>query len=172
MITFTFKEFADPKTDLHDEDCEMYVLRAEKELFYIGISKTGIWHRWFYGTGNHLDYYDDGSMYGKTSAGQLVAWNNPRSLLWKMDLWSVKDGLDFLGVEGTFVRERSYGKEYDIVPGFQGDMWTTWIDVKWVEKWMIRLLHPKCNGAENTCKRNEEFYQKYFEYIVKNGGEL
>jgi hypothetical protein len=166
MLTLSFKDFAEPSTDL-GEDHEMYVLRNDDDILYVGISVSGIWTRWFNNPSSHMNYYEGGLIVGKFSTvGQMVEQNLPDSLSWKMDLWSVQDGLHFLEVDGNYPGIHM-GKEYLITPELRDNSWVSRADIKIIESWFIRLLHPEYNVSENNMLRNEKFYKKYFKFVEK-----
>jgi len=72
--------------DSKDEVPELYVLKNEALVLYVGISTRNIWERWFGGFGSHLvrNYY--GEWFSTSDAGRAVLENMPASKDWMVEL--------------------------------------------------------------------------------------
>ena len=95
MLDLSFGEFYNDK---NDDFSGIYVLKNETEVLYVGMSRTGIWHRWFNTRSPHIlvDFYTD-KMAGWSSAGQEVVDNLPDSMNWRIELWRMPDLREYFG---------------------------------------------------------------------------
>lgn len=84
-----------------EEHNDLYVLRNEEGVLYVGISRNDIWDRWFSGWGSHMIRTIYGEWYPNSSVGEAVVTNMPASLKWTIELWTREDCAAFLGVDPT-----------------------------------------------------------------------
>jgi hypothetical protein len=96
MIELTFREF---HQQLYEEQgfCLYVVKNGSEDTLYVGISTNDVWERWF-GFGGHLTW-DGDIIYGESPIGVRIANHFPDSLEWMIQLWSLKDCLEFCGEE-------------------------------------------------------------------------
>jgi hypothetical protein len=91
-LTLTFDQFLRQKyqADRHN----LYIVRTGKQALYVGISRSDVWGRWFAGGEKSHMYFaqkysgtrEGGRWLGHSSIGQVVEFNFPRSLKWKVEL--------------------------------------------------------------------------------------
>ena len=94
MIELSFREFHQQQYEEH-QFC-LYIVKDENEdILYVGISTSDIWERWF-GFGGHLTW-DGETIYGESAIGTRIENHLPGSLEWKIQLWSLRDCLEFCG---------------------------------------------------------------------------
>lgn len=126
MIELNFIQFHEQQ--YHEDGYELYVLiNGLGNVLYIGISSVDIWERWF-GWGGHM-MWDREVIYGESPIGVKIENHLPDSLMWKIQLWTLKDCLKFCKSE---------------LPGND-----TEITIKDMEPIMIRKLSPALNGTHN-----------------------
>lgn len=158
MITLTFKEFAysEDLIDFGTLDLELYVVRNKQNILYIGISKSGIYRRWFL---EHSPHMFSDTLFGNTRIGIRIYNNLPNSAKWNMDLWSPTDVMEFLEIKYSW--EEKDGK-YRILDPITESF--RLCDIKYLEELMIRYLVPKVNIMGNNWKEpNEYFLKKYLD---------
>lgn len=96
MIKLRFEKFMSGKYDNKDEAHELYVLKNESLVLYVGISTRDIWNRWFGGNSSHLVKNFYGEWFSTSDAGRAVIENLPASNNWIVELWTLQDCIDFL----------------------------------------------------------------------------
>jgi hypothetical protein len=126
MISVRFEEFMNGEYDNKDEAHELYVLKNESLVLYVGISTRNIWERWFGSISSHLvrNYY--GEWFSTSDAGRAVLENMPVSNDWTIELWTLQDCIDFLGER--FARANKSA-----------------LSIRYVEPYMIGKLRPSLN---------------------------
>src|SRR6266542_6652703 len=127
MIELTFLDFHEQQ--YHEQQFCLYVLKnGNEDVLYVGISTNDIWERWF-GWGGHITW-DGKVIYGESPVGAKIENHLPDSLKWKIQLWSLKDCLEFCsGVLSGDISE---------------------ITIHEIEPIMIRKLSPTLNGTFNS----------------------
>lgn len=165
MKTLTIENFSKSEDDfVYDtkyDDKNLYIVRNNESILYIGISETCIWSRWFSQRGSHMFFGYDFSLHGTSRIGKEIEDNIPNSLLWNIDLWSGKDALDFLEIKNSWDDEKGKYKIFD--PFIQVERLC---DVRYVETLMIRYIHPKYNSmGNNWSEPNQYFLEKYLKLV-------
>jgi hypothetical protein len=126
MIELTILEFHQQQYE-EDRFCLYVVKNAEESILYVGISTKDVWERWF-GWGGHITW-DGNVIYGESPVGVKIENHLPDSLKWKIQLWSLKDCVEFCREElSTDIAETT---------------------VHHVEPIMIRKLSPAMNTTLN-----------------------
>lgn len=128
MISLKFKDFRAANYD-DSENYELYILKHQK-IMYIGISRRGIWNRWFSGWGSHLAKNYENLWFANTHAGRAIIENQPFSDAWLIELWTREDCLDFLKDEIT---ELHYCIDR--------------VEIENIEPLMIQKLKPELNST-------------------------
>ena len=125
MIEITFEDFHEHNFD--EEGFVVYVLKnGLDDALYVGISKKNIWSRWF-AFGGHM-IWDGKYIIGQSAVGQKIVDQLPDSLKWKIQLWMLKDCIEFCK---------------DILPPLRQ------YTIEFVEPFMIKKLSPILNGSFN-----------------------
>lgn len=140
MIELTLSDFHEQNYEDNEGYC-LYVVRNNlDDVLYVGVSDVDVWGRWF-GWGGHM-MWDGGVIYGESVVGTKIENNLPDSLSWKIQLWTLKDCIDFLGKSIPPHNART---------------------VKSIEPLMIRRLSPALNvtynynpGKDTTPKSEKE----------------
>lgn len=96
MIEVTFLEFHQQRYN-EQELCLYVVKNGSGDTLYVGISTNDVWERWF-GFGGHLTW-DGDVIYGESPVGVKIENHLPDSLSWKIQLWSLRDCLEFCSDE-------------------------------------------------------------------------
>jgi hypothetical protein len=154
MIELSFWNFHE-----QNYEDENYCLYAMKNGFggvlYVGISTVDVWGRWF-GWGGHMTW-DGKVIYGESSIGEKIENHLPDSLSWKIQLWTLRDCLEFCGKEVP-----------DNVSG---------IRIQYLESIVIRKLSPALNrtynyqpGKDTTPKSQKE--KDWDAYVAKAYDEI
>jgi hypothetical protein len=80
-ITMTFEEFMGLEREpIHN----LYIIWDDNKALYVGISKSGVWGRWF---GRRGRMYKIGQNWAaEDTIGQTVIKNFPASLKWRVEL--------------------------------------------------------------------------------------
>jgi hypothetical protein len=126
MIELTFLDFHEQK--YYEQQFCLYVVKSTNEsILYVGISTNDIWERWF-GWGGHLTW-DGEVIYGESPVGVKIENHLPDSLKWKIQLWNLKDCLEFCKEE---------------LPTDKSE-----ITIHDIEPIMIWKLSPALNGTYN-----------------------
>jgi hypothetical protein len=126
MIELDFLQFHEQK--YREKRYELYVLKnGLGDILYIGISQSNVWERWF-GWGGHM-MWDGNVIYGESPIGVKIENHLPDSLNWKIQLWSLKDCLEFCMEE---------------LPPDKSE-----ITIHYIEPIMIRKLSPAFNATYN-----------------------
>ena len=126
MIELTFQEFHEQQYD--DNRYCLYVMKnGLGDVLYVGISTSDIWERWF-GWGGHM-LWDGNVIYGESPIGVKIEDHLPDSLKWNIQLWNLKDCLEFCRED------------------LPTDIST--ITIHDIEPIMIRKLSPALNGTHN-----------------------
>lgn len=146
MIELSFLDFHEHNYE-NDAAYRLYVMRnGLGDVLYVGISDVDIWGRWF-GWGGHM-IWDGNVIYGESSIGEKIENHLPDSLGWKIQLWTLKDCIDFLG---------------DFIPPHNTRT------IQDIEPLMIKKLFPALNrtynykpGKDTTPKSEKEVkWEKY-----------
>ena len=144
MIEMTFLEFHEQQ--YHEQQFCLYVMKnGNGDILYVGISTTDVWDRWF-GWGGHMTW-DGKVIYGDSPTGVKIENHLPDSLRWRIQLWTLKDCLEFCS------------KELPID--------TTEITIHEIEPLLIQKLSPALNatynlnpGKDTTPKSKKEVEQE------------
>lgn len=131
MITLTFEQFMKGDYDNRGEFHELYVLKGEGCVLYVGISTVGIWQRWFDYPNSHIALYGSKGMNYRSAAGEAVVKCLPESLNWSIELWTQQDCLKFLDNQDLH-------------------------DLRSIEGWMIDRLRPALNTEGRRYRIAEE----------------
>lgn len=125
MIEIDFETFHNQ--DYEETGYDLYVMKnGLGSILYVGISKQSIWQRWF-GSNGHLLWVDR-AIEGNTPVGRKIVDHLPDSLQWKIQLWTLKDCIDFCGA---------------MLPTTHSP------NIDFIEPYMIRKLSPILNGSYN-----------------------
>ena len=137
MVRLRFETFMSGEYDNKDEAHELYVLKNESRVLYVGISIWNLWDRWFGGISSHLvrNYY--GEWFGTSDVGRAVIENMPASNDWIMELWTLQDCIDFLD-------SRFEGANHSA------------LTIKYIEPFMIRKLKPSFNVIYANYEKPDE----------------
>lgn len=129
MIELEFMQFHEQQyQEEREEGYELYILKnGLGDILYVGISSSNVWERWF-GWGGHMTW-DGKVIYGESPVGVKIENHLPDSLMWKIQLWTLKDCLEFCR------------KDLPVD--------TTEITIHDVEPIMIRKLSPSLNATYN-----------------------
>lgn len=92
MIELSFLEFHEQQYN-EEQFCLYVVKHLSEETLYVGISTNNIWERWF-SWGGHMTW-DGKVIYGESPIGLRIENHLPDSLQWKIQLWNLKDCLEF-----------------------------------------------------------------------------
>lgn len=131
MIAISFDKFA--RGDYPPEEYELYVVRDGDSVRYVGISSSGIGHRWFGGQGwGHMFKTVGGQWYGYSSIGREIVSRMPESMNWTIELWTFDDCTELF-------REKIKQEGYCIER----------LTIKTYEPWMIRARKPALNCTHN-----------------------
>ena len=103
----------------------LYILHDGSECLYIGISRRGIWERWF---DRYMGHIRGKYSYCNTDIGDYVVQNLPASLDWTLELWTEADCLEV-------VEDKKHFRLEDF------------------EAMMIRKLEPVFNVVHNASDR-------------------
>ena len=153
MITVKFKVFMD-FMDI-DKDYQLYVLRKDKNIVYIGISERDIWYRWFGSFGRMCKV--NGEWRGKDATARHIIENMPKSFNWDIDLFSVTDTLDLIGMD----YERNDGK---IIRCEDKRIW----NAREAEGFFIVGMNPLLN-KKGISKGNPFLLERYLSFIEQKG---
>lgn len=129
MIKLSFSQFMGRKYDERDEIHELYVLRTDAYILYIGISRSDVWDRWFQLPTSHLFRVGKDLWRSNSEAGRAVLECYPESKGWIIQLWTVDDCIQFLGLDNRLEIKRAQR------------------DIFFVESLMINKLKPALNVA-------------------------
>jgi hypothetical protein len=133
MIELTFLEFHEQQS-LEQQFCLYVVKNGSEDILYVGISTNkDIWERWF-GWGVHMTW-DGKVIYGESPIGLKIENHLPDSLKWNVQLWSLKDCLEFCRKE------------------LPTD--TSEVTIHHMEPIMIRKLSPALNATYNLNPGND-----------------
>lgn len=96
MIELRFEDFHEQNYE--DKGFCLYVLKnGLGDVLYVGISTVDVWSRWFSWGGHML--WDGKVIYGESSIGIKIENHLPESLNWKIQLWTLKDCIEFCRME-------------------------------------------------------------------------
>lgn len=129
MIDLKFSQFMSRRYDDHDETHQLYVLQAAACVLYVGISRSDVWGRWFQMPTSHLFRVGKDRWRSNSEAGRAVLECYPESKDWTIQLWTVDDCIQFLGLESRLDIKRAQR------------------DIFFVENLMINKLKPALNVA-------------------------
>lgn len=145
MLSLTFKEFMKGNYGekigkyYSETDHKLYVIRNGDDILYVGISKSGIWNRWFGGLGRMKKI--NGRWWWKDLISREIIEHMPESLKYTIELYS----LDEL---------------FEIFKDEIGERYTdnAWREATWrlsdLEAMMIEKLHPALNVQNNRYGRD------------------
>jgi hypothetical protein len=141
MYTLSFEKFVDPDY-FPDDKIVLYVVREKENIYYVGISKTNVWYRWFGANGRMVkNVYDEWISYD--SIGSHIIQNMPKSYKWDIDLWTVEESNQFLDSSSANLKD--------------------------IESEMISAILPSINFIGNSRDYRNEYnghkVDKYLEYI-------
>ena len=125
-----FLEFASgeyPDKEYGEDQYQLYVVRKNTQVLYVGISESNIWNRWFNGGRGHVLINIYGEMIGRSSVGNSVV-NEPH--LCSIELWTLSECIEYCRSTTSFKINR--------------------YDIKDIEPIMIHKLKPKLNVIFNT----------------------
>lgn len=152
MIELTFRDFHER---LYQENLYcLYVMKNGRgEILYAGTSANNIWERWFAWGGHML--WDGKVIYGESPIGVKIENHLQDSLEWKIQLWTLKDCLEFCQKE--LPRGSSALTIHDVEPV------------------MIQKLSPVLNmtynlrpGKDTTPKNRKEIeHEKFLDDMYK-----
>lgn len=139
MIDISFWDFHEQKYE--EKGYCLYVMKnGFGGILYIGVTEVDVWSRWF-GWGGHI-MWDRNMIYGESPVGERIERHIPDSLKWKIQLWTLKDCIDFLGDDIPLHNDRT---------------------IKEIEPLMIKKLSPILNvtynnkpGVDTTPKSDKE----------------
>jgi hypothetical protein len=150
------------------ENC-FYVVRNETEILYIGISKIGVYNRWFGGQNPHIKFRFE-EIYGTSTIGKYIIDNFPDSKKWLIDQFSEIECLDYL-CKPYILDENNRITINDFYTGN-----SRFIDMRYLEEILIGKFNPKFNTMKRTNKTREKSdFLEYIEYMNEKSilkGEL
>lgn len=135
MISLTFESFMNQRYNAKQADYQLYVVRDDRQVYYVGISKRGVWSRWF-GNRGRMQQNAGGYWVSTDSISREIVEHWPQSLNYMIDLYTLADCQSFMA-----------GKVDD--PRFFSDR----CRIDDLEPVMIDLLRPSLNGTYNTYRR-------------------
>jgi hypothetical protein len=142
MRSIRFGDFlSGQSTDAPEE--VLYVLRSHVCL-YVGISRTGIWERWFDPDLGHIR----GCMrYGASAVGAYVLEHLPFSLVWTIEFWTDRDCRQFLFPDGRY----QCGSK-----------------IEELESLMIKQLKPALNIIHNQgrMRKDDDFISAFYKTLT------
>jgi len=169
MITYKIKEFlnSEKEIDYTDNELEIYVVRNDSEILYVGMASYGIYRRWFIDPGHHL-YINDSNIpiRGNSKIGNKIIDNLPQSMKWTIDLWSIKDLLLFFNkdyrIENNKIRINCF---------YTGQDFTC--SLKYMEGYVIVYLNPILNitGNNSVKEYRQNNFQIYKNYVERMNNE-
>jgi len=153
MIELRFENFY--KQNFEGEDFCLYVMKnGLGDILYVGISTADVWLRWFGGAG-HIPWSGT-TLYGNSTIGEKIVDHLPDSWDWNIQLWTLKDCLEFC-------EQDIPDPKVKIVLGDYSDI------VRNVEARMIKKLSPALNrhlnpnpGRNTTPKSEKEMKRERF----------
>jgi hypothetical protein len=99
MISLTFENFRNGSyPEEFDVDAELYVVKNETKVLYVGISHQGIWNRWFSRLG-HMPTNAYGEHYYTSLIAREILEKEPESMKWIIELWTKEDCIRFINDE-------------------------------------------------------------------------
>ena len=69
----------------YDGDHNLYIVWCNHHALYVGISRVGIWNRWFASGSQHM-FIDGDRWIGLSLIGHAISRNQPESLQWIIEL--------------------------------------------------------------------------------------
>ena len=154
MIELSFKDFHDQKYRKNNY-CLYVMHNGLGDVLYVGISTVDVWDRWF-AWGGHMTW-DGNIIYGESKIGTKIEDHLPDSLGWKIQLWTLKDCLEYCRNEISDERSN--------------------ITIRDIEPIMIRKLAPALNihlnlrpGKDTTPKSNKE--KNWEKYVDQSYDEI
>ena len=96
MIELSFKDFHEQNYD-HQGYCLYVMKNGLGDVLYAGISKVDVWTCWF-GWGGHMTW-DGNVIFGESPIGIKIENHLPESLNWRIQLWTLKDCIEFCRIE-------------------------------------------------------------------------
>ena len=126
MIELTLRNFHEQNYEDTEGYCLYVVKNGLDDVLYVGISDGDVWGRWF-SWGGHM-MWDGNVIYGESPIGTKIEYHLPDSLSWKIQLWTLKDCIDFLSKTIPPHNQRT---------------------IQSIEPLMIRKLSPTLNATYN-----------------------
>ncbi len=114
MYTLQFNDFMDADK-FPSGNLVLYVVRNKSNILYVGISKSGIWNRWFGSRGRLTKNIYDEWLY-TDSISSFIVKNMPQSLKYSIDLWTIEECRDFLSITDTHLRDVENSMIADLFP--------------------------------------------------------
>ena len=151
MIKMKFSKFMKQKYNTRGEWHELYVLKGEARVLYIGISKVNIWWRWFGAPSSHLYWDADDKLCFSSSVGKAVVKCSPDSMNWMIELWTAEDCIKFLRPEIKDQAEENHCRR----------------DIHFAESLMIKKLKPVLNIA-GSAFRYDALPEKIKRYVLED----
>ena len=90
MKSMKFGDFRD-NYDIDPGFHDLYIIKNDQVVLYIGISKENIWNRWFATSYSHIQKNYYGQWFGCSTIGRRIVYNMPESDNWIIELWSLDD---------------------------------------------------------------------------------
>lgn len=104
MYSLKFSDFMNGNYDEKiDSGTVLYVIRdMNNKVLYIGISRAGIWNRWFSSVRSHIFQNYLGEKYATSSIGKYILENLPNSNNFIIELWKIKELCKKFGVKEEY----------------------------------------------------------------------
>ena len=129
MINMKFLLFMKQEYNPGEELHQMYVLKGEGCVLYVGISTVDPWWRWFNSPSPHLYLVSKNKLRAGSQVGEAVVRCLPESMDWTIELWTVEDCISFLNITDRFQTNRLNRH------------------IRYAENLMIKKLNPVLNIA-------------------------
>lgn len=142
------------------ENC-FYVVRNDIEILYIGISKIGVYNRWFGGQNPHIKFRFE-EIYGTSTIGKNIIDNFPDSKKWLIDQFSEIECLEYLNK--PYVLDEN--KRITIDDFYTG--LSRFVDMRYLEEILIGKFNPRFNTMKRTNNpRNNSDFLYYTNYMTE-----
>jgi hypothetical protein len=149
MIKLKFSKFMNGRYNDRGEDHELYVLRGEGCVLYVGISRTGIRNRWFADASSHLYRGRNNELLYNSRVGEAVVRCAPDSMNWVIELWTKEDCIKFLQSQ---IKDRAMENRLRR-------------DIRFCEDLMIEQLKP-CLNIAGAAFRYDNLPEKIRRYTL------
>jgi len=137
MIQMTINKFYHFKDDSNDFH-QLYIIEKPKNhILYIGISKIGIWNRWF-GNSGRMRKNIENKFYSTDSISEKIIENMPESMNWIIKLYTIQDCILELKDELYQKYKHKDFNKFIIINDIEG-----------MEQLFIKKLHPELNVMLN-----------------------